>query len=176
MGSQRKDTTRSQPKEQTKLLVQAPTEPKPANFTSNLIEETTPSQTQEDLFNMNLDNNKGQNNDTPTTMASSSTNVISGFASDSEDDNGWIQINRKNKGKAKETEESLKKNNQFTTETKGRTSLPPPVNWSEEYGRQCYKMQIPLANIPRDTTQGKINNLSQILFRLESFKGIYTTI
>jgi RNA recognition motif-containing protein len=95
-----------------------------------------------------------------------------GFASDSDEDNGWTQVNQKRrftiKEKGKQPEVITYK------EKTSKYPLPPPIDWSQEYGRRRYKMQTPLDHLPGNDSTTKIRSLSQALAHLESFTSIRT--
>lgn len=133
-----------------------------------------PSKQTMDIDNpKNMENNSLQQTPLPT---SQETTTPGGFASDSDEDLGWSQVNRK-----KPTTEA--KNKKYTTQEKGkqpekplRQPFPPPTDWSEEYGRRRYKMQTPLEQLPGNHQAAKIRSLSQALTHLESFTSIRTSI
>jgi RNA recognition motif-containing protein len=117
---------------------------------------------------------------TSQTQPPQDTVISSGFASDSDEDQGWSVYQSQRKGKNKVLGEQPKNTPldiQRTTnqEKRPRQSLPPPVDWAQEYGRHRYKMQTPLNSLPGQNDSAKINNLKQALARLESFTTVRTT-
>jgi hypothetical protein len=117
---------------------------------------------------------------TPQTQLPQNTFITSGFASDSDEDQGWSVYQPLRKGKNKVLGEQPKNTPLDTQKTanqekRPRQSLSPPVNWAQKYGRYRYKMQTPLTSLPGQSDPAKVNNLKQALARLESFTTVRIT-